>query len=77
MLDLLMVAQGEHKRLGITLTVPQQEQPEEEGKGGFLRALARKSATSFLRWDAPGRSHPSTWPCWMIILWASSLMMRP
>lgn len=31
MLDLLMVAQGEHKRLGITLTVPQQEQPEEEG----------------------------------------------
>ena len=24
-LDLLMVAQGEHKRLGITLTVPQQE----------------------------------------------------
>lgn len=21
--------------------------------------------------------YPSTWPCWMIILWASSLMMRP
>lgn len=32
-LDLLMVAQGEHKRLGVTLAVSQQEQPGGGGEG--------------------------------------------
>lgn len=41
MLDLLVVAQGEHKRLGITLTVSQQEQPG--GKKAFLTPLRRKN----------------------------------
>jgi len=30
-----------------------------------------------VRLDLKRRSYPSTWPCWRIILWASSLMMRP